>query len=254
MFAMGFANQIDIATLGGGSWNASYPLTNLQSSYLTQKARSTNALTTSTVINLDVITPQRIGVIALIQHNLSALATVRILGSADSAHTSPLYDSGATLVYDHTDYAISFPITEARHWRISIVDTGNSAGYVEIGRIFLGWKFQPSVNIEWEPSLEVESKTGVQEALAGPEYFDERPNRRVWRGALSWLSDAEAYRLLHRIQRTQDVSREVYFMEDDTDTDYRDIRWFLGRFRTLDAITWPYLDKHSMGLEIGEVI
>lgn len=251
---IGYANQTDISTLSGGSWNASYPLTNLQNRYLTQKARSNNALAASTVINVDLGQVQRIGVIALVSHNLSATATVRIQASSSGTMTPLLYDSNAVTVYSHTDYATSFTVTEARYWRITISDTANVNGYVEIGRLFLGWKFAPTNNIDWSPTLSVESKTGVTESLGGPEYFEDRPNRRVWQGKWSWLDDNEAYRVFLVMQRKTDVSGEVYLIENDSDTTYRDLRWFLGRFRSLSPIEWPYLNQHSAGVEIGEIL
>lgn len=251
---VGYANQVDDATVSGGSWNASYPLTNIKTRYLYQRARTTNALTTSSVINLDISTNQTIGVIALCSHNLSINATVTILGSQNSNMSSPVYSSGALSVYAHTDWATSFTPSAARYWRISIADSGNPAGYIEIGRVFLGWKFKPEINVDFGCSISVESKTNVLEALAGPEYFDSRPNRRVWQGQWSWLTEPEAYNVMLEIQRQQDIEKEVFFMEDDLDTTYRKQRWFLGRFRTLSAIEWPYLDRHSCGVEIGECL
>ena len=49
------------------------------------------------------------------------------------------------------------------------------------------------------------------------------------------------------------IEKEVFVMLDPA-TDYPDQVWFLGRFRTLNAIEWPYLQKHSVGIEIGEVL
>lgn len=251
---IGYANQIDQSTLAGGSWSNTNPLANLKTRYLKQKARSNNALAASTIITLDLTTPQRIGVLALVAHNLSEVATVRIQAASDSGFSTILFDSGASLVYRATDYASTFAITEARYWKISINDTTNPSGYVEIGRIFIGWKFKPEVNMDWAAGFSIESKTIVAEAIGGPEYFDERKNRRVWQGKWSWLTDYEAYSVLMTMQQMQDVSREVYVLEDDADVQYRKQRWFLGRFRQLSSIEWPYLDRHSTGIEIGELL
>jgi hypothetical protein len=254
MLVLGYANQIDVSTLSGGSWNASYPLSNLKTRYLSQKTRSSNALAASTVINLDLGTAQSIGVIALVGHNLSATATVRIQGASNSGMSPTLYDSTAETVYSATDYAKHFTAVNARYWRISISDTGNTAGYVQLARVFIGWKFMPSVTNDFGETLELESTTVVQTALAGPEYFDERPNRRIWRGQLSWLSNTEAYRMLLVMLRQQDVSREVYLIADDADLTFRDQRNFLGRMRSLSSIEYPYPLRNSAALEVAEVL
>ena len=252
--ALGFANQTDQATLSGGSWNASYPITNLQNRYLSQKARTSDDSTGSTTISIDLGAVQSIGVVALIATNISPSASIRIRGADNSSMTSPAYDSGTVEPYEHTDYAISFDVVEVQYWRIDITDTSNPDGYVEIGRLFIGGRFRPAINVDYGPTIGVESKTQVQEALNGPEYFDDRVNRRVWKGTWSALTNAEAYRQMLVIMRGQDVSGEVYFFEDDEDTLYQDQRWFYGRMRSLNAIDWPYLDRHSVGVEISELL
>lgn len=252
---LGYSNQIDNATLGGGSWNASYPLSNLKNRYLSKTARSANTLAASTIITLNLGIAHRIGVVALVSHNLTAnIATVRIQAYSDSGFTTQTYDSGALTAYSGSDFATTFSYIEAQFWKISITDTANASGYVSVGRVFIGWRFRPSNNIDWNASLGVESSTQFKRALGGPEFFDERPNRRVWQGKWSWLSDSEAYSTLIAIQRGADISREVYLMEDDTDTAYRNQRWFLGRFRTLSPVEWPYVSLHSVGIEIGELL
>ena len=255
---IGYSNQTDAGSLGGGSWNASYPLTNLQNRYLAQKARSNNALAASTVLSVDLGSVQRIGVIALCKHNLTAAngvyATVRLQAYSDAALTALLYDTGAESIYSGIDYARTFTFVECRYWRITIGDTSNVNGYVEFGRLFMGWRFVPTNNISWSPTLAIESKTPVVEALGGPEYFDERPNRRIWQGKFSWLSDYEAYRTWLLVMKGSDVSREVYLIDDDTDTNYRDVRWFLGRLRALNPIEYPYVNQYGAAIEIGELL
>jgi hypothetical protein len=252
--ALGFSNQTDEATLGGGSWNASYPLTNLQNRYLAQKARTTNDATGSTYITIDLGSDQLIGVMALISTNISPSATIRVRGADNSGMSSPDYDSGAISSYQHTDYAISFTQTDARYWRIDINDTSNPDGYVEIGRLFIGSRFRPGINCEIGAALGVESRTQTQEALNGPEYFDERVNRRTWRGAWTALTDAEAYRQMLVIQQNTDINGEIYFFEDDDDIEFQDLRWFYARFRTLNALEWPYVNRHSIAIEVSELL
>lgn len=253
---VGYSNQIDAASLSGGSWNASYPLINLQNRYLAQKARSSDATTGSTVIDIDLGSAQSIGLVALVAHNLSAAATVRIQGSSSASQTPSLYDSTAEILYTGgTDYAKTFTSVSARYWRISINDTGNAAGYVEFGRLFIGPRFRPATtNIDWGESLAIQSRSNVQEAISGHEFFEQRPSRRVWTAKWSWLTDSEAYSSLHTIMAATDIHREVYLIAEDTDTGYRAQRNFLGRFRQLNPIEYPYLSTHACGVEIAELL
>jgi hypothetical protein len=68
------------------------------------------------------------------------------------------------------------------------------------------------------------------------------------------MTDNEAYSTYIAIMRGTDISREVYLLEDDSDTAYRDQRSFLGRFRTLSPIEWPYVSQHAVGVEVGELL
>lgn len=252
--ALGYDNQIDTATLSGGSWSTSYPRSNLQTRQLALQARTVDALAASSVLILDCGSAQNIGVVALVNHNLQSTATVRIQGSTVSDFATTVYDSGADVIYAGTDYGVSFTETEARYWKISISDTSNPDGYIAIGRVFLGWIFQPTINIAYTPSMSVESTTIVQETLGGQEYFDLRPNRRVFQGSWDALTDYEAYSLWLRIQRGEDVSGEVFLIQDDGDVTYQAARNFLGRIRSLDAFENPYLDRHQAGFEIAELL
>ena len=252
-FILGYANQVDDAPVSGGSWNASYPLTNIKTRYLFQRARSTDALASSSTMVIDTGENQTIGLVALVRHNISTNGTVRIRGYEFSNLTGLAYDSGAVTVYAGEDFAHAFTPTAARYWQIVISDTGNADAYIEIGRVFIGWRFEPEVCVDWGLNIGVESQTTVMQSLAGPEFFDSRPNRRIVSGQWSWLTQAEAHGVYLQIQRQQDIEKEVFAMMDP-DTQFPDQVWFLGRFRTLSPIQWPYLDRHSVGFEISEVL
>lgn len=244
MMILGYGNQIDGAVLSGGSWETDYPLSRIKTRFLREKARSTG---TTATITIDVGSSQPMAVFALVGMNLSVSAEVQITNTSG-------YDSGVLGAYSSGEFGVALSATASRYWTIVITDTNNADGYIEIGRVFIGYKFSPAANIDWSPAFTIESRTGVLEALSGPEFFDVRDNRRVWRGKWSWLTDAEAYGVLMAILRQSDVWQEVYLIEEYSDIDYRDQRQFLGRLRAMDAIEWPHLDTHSCGVEIAEVI
>ena len=81
------------APVSGGSWNASYPLTNIKTRYLYQRARSTDDLATSSTMVIDTGENQTIGVVGLVRHNISTNGTVRIRGYEDSGLPTLAYDT-----------------------------------------------------------------------------------------------------------------------------------------------------------------
>ena len=252
---LGHTNRIDAASLSGGSWNASYPLANLKTRYLQQKARSSNALTGSTVINLDLGAARSIGVVALIAHNLTAdNATVRIQGANNAGQSPTLYDSEALPVYQGTDYALTFPEASARYWRISMADTGNTAGYVTLGRIFIGSRFKPTWGASFGSAIGIGSNSVVKQASGGNKFARKRATWRTWKMDFNYLSDAEGYGALLAILRAHDITEEFYVIIDAADTLYRGERHMLCSVKQLPAMAHPYVDLNSIGLELEELV
>lgn len=250
---LGYANQIDMSVVSGGAWSSSYPLSNIQTVYQYQKARSVNTNAASTVIICDLTIAQKIGVVALIAHNFSEDAELRIEGSTSPSFSTSTFDSGYLPTYDGTTFGTNIDSDALRYWRISISDTANTDGFIEIGRVFIGHAWKPMRNISWGPSLGIESSSSMTASLGGPEYPEIRSNRRVWRGKWDFLTVSEGY-LWSRIQRSQDITGEVYLIIDDSDFTYRDQTQFLGRLRELSPVEYPYLDIQSAAIEVSELL
>ena len=245
---LGHTNQIDNATLSGGSWATDYPITNLQSRRLRKVARSASTSATI-VVTLPVATD--IGIVALCTHNLTNAATVRVQGGA--------FDSGTVTVYpaqpfSRQDYAcLVQPEVSAAEWTITVSDPTNPAGYVEFGRVFIGPTFAPDTSMDWGYSDGLISASEVQEAIGGPEFFFDLAVRRSWQGEFSWLTDAEAAEF-RRVMRSSDTINEIYFIPRSEITSGQGEFWFLGRFSELSPIAYPYLGVHSVPVSIRELI
>ena len=200
---------------------------------------------TGVYLDIDLGSEKHIGVVAVVSHT-QAGGTIRIQGGI-SAGSGSAYDSTALAIYSGSDYAITFEPASARYWRITWSEQ------MSCGRVFIGPRFKPANNFDWGPSFARESDSVVGKALSGMEFGDKRPSRRVWRGAFSWLTPAEAD-AFDTLMASADITDEVYWIEEETDTTYRGKRWFLGRFRTLSPIEYPYLNVHKVGVEIGELL
>lgn len=282
---LGFPNRIDSAALSGGSWNAALPLSNLKNRVIGKVARSADAAPGSTWLDIDLGAPRAIRALAAVNHNLSLGAAYRLQGSASSDFSAPVYDTGAAfidvwpVVYPAaaleweddnwwsgrytaeqiSDYTtaltVLIPTTKvARYWRLEIRDAGNGAGYIQLGRLFIGPAWQPAFNASSGASLGWETKTDIQEARSGAEYFERRTPYRVAHFSLDWLSQDEAFANAFELQRRAGVDQEVLWIQDPDDTTHALRLRFLARLRALSPIEYPYFNIHRAAFELKELI
>jgi hypothetical protein len=281
---LGFPNRIGAATLTGGSWESNLPLTNIQHRTIQKVARTTDATLASTQLDIDLGSEKNIRVIGIRNHNFTLDATFRIRASAVSNFATTVYDSGWTDVWPvvypfealeweddnwwsgrygaeeieghttETDCVLPSN-TLARYWRLEFDDTTNSAGHIQIGRIFIGPAWQFTNNMAYNGyALGLETKTEVQEARGGAEYFDVRLPYRVVRFALPWMTENEGMANAFDLLRRAGVDKEVLWIHDPDDTVHALRRRFIGRLRQLSAIEHPYPNTHSTAFEIKELL
>lgn len=214
---IGYGNLIDSATLSGGDWatgGAASTLNNLKTRYLRQLAVSDGDGTSAAQFTIDLGSEKTIGLIALINHNITVgTGQITLTGSNNSGFTEIAWRGNNMLAYAGGDFAVALPDDiAARYWKVEISDTSNAANYISIGRVFIGPAFAPLQGLEFGSSVGVESRSGINEAWSGMEHFEQRRNRRVWRGQFNYLLEAEANEWL-ALCRTNDVSGEVYILE-----------------------------------------
>lgn len=228
---IGYNNQIESATLSGGSWEADYPLTNVQTRYQGQRARSTS---TSATVTVAVAGIQAVALAG----NFTTNATFQFTASG--------YDSGVI-----TSPAVALPATVSSV-TITVTDTGNPDGFVAIGRIFAGAAWSPNYCVDWGYQIGVDSQTEVAKSLGGVEFFNVKRSRRVWSGRWSWLSESEAFDGLLAIQQSHDIWKEIAFVLDDDNP--TGASCFLARFRQLSSIEHPYPLNYGMAVEVQEYL
>lgn len=278
---LGFPNRIDAATLSGGVWAATLPRANLQNRILGKVARTADATLASTKFDMDLGAAKNIRVVSIHNHNCSLAALWRVRGASDAAFATVLHDSGWVDVWpvvyspasidweDDNWWSCKYTDeqragytsmasqcltanTLARYWRIEVDDTTNAAGYVQIGRVFIGPAWQPTYNMVYGAPLGWETKTAVQEALGGAEYFQRRTPYRVQQIKLDLMSIDEGLGNAFEIQRRAGIDAEVLWVFDPADTVHALRRRYLGRLRQLSAVEYPYPNVHSTAFEIKE--
>lgn len=282
---LGFPNQADKATLAGGSWVSTLPLTNLQDRRISKKARSSNATLAATKFTFALDKSRVTGLVAIVGHNLSATATWRVTANTSNSFTTPAYDSGwddvwsdvsdvtfGTLEWESDSFwtwkisdeesayypglALNIPTTAVsyQYWQIEFNDTTNSAGYIQIGRLFIGSTWQVTNNASYGWSLAYEDGTLIEEGIGGAEYYDTRPRYRVMRIGLDYLTKAEATSTALGASRVLGTTGEVLLIWDKDDSDNIMRRSFLGRLRTLNPIENPDPVRYTTAYEIKEII
>lgn len=282
---LGYPNVVDQASLSGGSWVSSLPLANLQDRRISKKARSSNLLVSSTKFTFTLDKSRLIGVVALVGHNLSATATWRVCANATNSFSTPDYDSGWQPVW--TDIAAAtfgtlewesdsfwtwklsdeetayYPglaldvlpaVQTGQYWQVEISDTSNAAGYVEIGRVFVGSSWQVTNNASFGWGLGYEDNTIIEESIGGAEYYDQRPRYRVIKFGLDYVTTTEGLGVALGASRVLGTSGEILLVWDSTDADNLMRRSFMGRLRSLSPLDNPDVTRYTTAFEIKEII
>lgn len=265
---IGYGNCINTAIITGGSVYASLPWQNLQERTIGRVARTVNTALVNTKFIVDVGPDAINQMVAFVGHNISLLGRYRVRAGNDYSFGAFDYDSGWVdawpAVYRTIDLSWQSPNfwsgrylekerqgynwtinqtldkpLRARYWLVEIDDVSNAAGFVQIGRGFIGESFQPRVNFDYGATVGWQTDTQVTRALSGAESYSKRT---PWREAVfnyGYLSEAEAWGKWFDIQRRSGIDEEVFFQYNPDDTLYKLRREFLGTFAELSPINTP---------------
>ena len=141
-----------------------------------------------------------------------------------------------------------------QYWRTDLIDPTNTAGYVQLGRVFMGSSWAPDHGMLTGASIGYESRSVTTEADDGAEYHDEKRSPLVVRFNLEAQSQNEAMLKILEMQRTLGTTGELLFIWDSADTLYAPYRTFLGRLRSLTPITAINSNLWSAAFEVKEAL
>ena len=211
--------------LSGGLWSTALPLSNLKDRLIAKVARSANALATSTQWVEDLGSAREVGIVALLNHNISLAGTVRVRGYSNSGLTALVHDTGTLYAWPQTfaakdvgehpsNWILPLPTTvSARYWKVEIVDTTNVTGCVQAGRSWLGPVWKPEDGIVYGGVLGYEARSVITESLGGVPWSDQQVSRRAGTVTFPRLTDAER-RTAMLFQKTVGNSGEVLYVEN----------------------------------------
>lgn len=280
---LGYGNNADSATLSGGSYQASLPLTNLQDRMIGLVARTADLSLSSTQFDIDVGERPTTRVLAVANHNMGLAALYRVKGCSEPTFADPEYDSGWAEVWPAVYHTLDLPweapnwwsgkYTEEeregyvwtlihdigstkrlRYWRFEFDDQGNDAGYLQYGRLFVGQGWEPTYGVSAEAELGWEPNTDFQRTRSGAKVFDRRTPARVFTFNTEGLDEDEAMQFAFELQRVAGIDKEVVLIFDDEDTIHALRRRYLGTLQRLSPIRFPALTAGVTGWSVEEVL
>lgn len=149
-------------------------------------------------------------------------------------------------------YALACMDTTARYLSVEVDDTANADGYVQIGRVFVGGGFQPSLmNMETGMRDGRKSLDDVVTAVSGKEYGTVRRRRKTVAFSLPMLTEEEGDHL-HEMQDFVGLTEEVLVVHDPDDLAQSQRYGMLGLMEDLDPIAYPFFATRSNAMQIKE--
>lgn len=277
-------NRAPDAALSGGAWSANAPVSNLQTRFSFERARSIDTDLSSTMVDAALDRARDVRFVALVRHNLSVVAKYRLRASSVAGDFSAaLADTGwcdvwpgimpfGAQVWGDDGWWGGKPTAEdiagypalllvvlpesvrARYWRLELSDQANAAGYVEAARLWMSGEWQPLYNMSWGNSIAWEDASQVATALDRTEYFDEAVKTRVLRASLERLNHDEAHARFLEMTRQLGVTRELLVVPDANDAMHLIRRSFVGRLRQLSPVEAYAVGLYKGALEIKESV
>ncbi|CAB4136735.1 hypothetical protein UFOVP842_54 [uncultured Caudovirales phage] len=272
------------ATYAGGSWVAALPLTNLKDDRLARVTRSTSASLANAQFTIDFGIAEWIRFVALVDHNFSRTSAVRVRGSNTAGDwsvttydsgwfdgwpvTSPLYVApvgdaswldGRMSATEAADYNLSAiyiaaSATAARYWKIEISDIGNTAGYVQMGRLVMSRAWQPTINMSIGAKIGINTETSFQRSDAGPKYFNVQPRARSAAFTIQNMDTDEIFTNAFEMQRQLGLSKQLFFVWDASDKVHLFRRSFLATLRDLSPIEAASVSFFTAAFSAEEVL
>lgn len=270
--ALALPNRAYEATITGGSWLTAMPAADAGVKEMARRARSADALTTSTVLLLDLGVARALRFFALYRHNLSSAATWAVSIGTTSGGTDVYAGSALTAWPMEATQATLAPLgMEQDSWRtaedwvspivlpayytgryvkIQITDTGNAAGYVQT-RVWASGGLIPAR----APALGLEhSRTplsGHMRADGGAKNFTRRRAPRTARLVIEQVVDADAV-VMREIERICDTTDDLLYLPDIDDLALSQRDGFVGNLSRLSGLQYPYTTDHRKGFEIEQ--
>jgi len=205
-------SHLDPVTLTVTSEETDYPKEYLQNSQPAWKWRSTDASVQQ--IEWDNGELKAADAYAHVEANFSPESDVRLELSANADYSDPVLDitfDGKLPFYglgegplgldglggfsDENEVqnlrTIWFDLVSYRYGRVTITDTANADGYVEVGKIMVGQSWSPATNHNWGAAHRRVKESTISRTRGGGARSSPATSYRVVSVGFSWLDDVE---------------------------------------------------------------
>ena len=239
-------NLWDIGTLTASSEDPNFPASNTRNRWYTRTWRSTSVAGTEW-LKVDLGFPQRVAAFIIKFHNFTSGAVVKLQGNNADDWTAPGYE--AVLPINQHIIVHFFNEMSLQYWRVTIEDTSNSNGYIEIGRVFLGSYFEPTRNFVYgnafvidDDSLLVMSEGGQISAIKKKPYL-----RFIYSFRALPKTDIQIFK---EIFFERGLSRDMFICEDPEDAQNTT---FYVRFACKIMPVNVFADYYDLKIELEEL-
>lgn len=209
-------------------------------------------------INIDFGSATEIDFISLIAHTGQGSVTVKA-GTTDAVtdYTSGSLDliTGTDYGFDKNSFVLNLDTSQTyRYWKIEIDDTGNADGYIDIGRLYVTKKFQPTVNVSYglgEGYIDNSRKT--RKISGGTSSVIRTPLKTI-EFSLDFGDKAEMYGELRDFDFYRGIARDIVIVPDYDDNTYFQKRFIYGTMDELNPIVIPAFSIYRKEFTLTELI
>ena len=245
-----------------GSWVSTNPLTNLKHPYVHKFAQSTDVTTASTKFRVDLGSTQTFRGIFVTHGNFTAAAQYKITLFSDAFTTVAEATVWSTIAgypeYDPDVLGVSIwhvfaTAKSARYIQIEFDDTTNPAGFLRIGRLFIGTCYEAPKEPSEGSSEGIQSNTLENPALGGADHFVKNTPKRIARVRYARVPSTE-FPAIRRLRRISGVDKQVVIIPDSDDATNFHERNFVGRLAELPALELLVISDALINFNIIEVV
>ncbi|PRC92684.1 hypothetical protein [Solimicrobium silvestre] len=219
---------------------------------------------------------QNINCVILPFNNFTPAATIRVQGYSDSAGTILVVDTGTipanpapatilngfTLLASQSAYAYGggsyamayFALTGVQKIVVTLNDSANTAGYLEVSRLLAGAYWSPAYNADMGASLTLQDTSKNVRSEGGDLITALGTFNRKLGFTLSKMSPADRAALTI-IFRSNGFRSPMFIsmFPQNTDSQLEDDHQIYGKLTAMSAMTIPVYSAYSAPLEIEEV-
>ncbi|MFV3077515.1 hypothetical protein [Niveispirillum fermenti] len=278
---IGFPNLVPLAAaLTGGAWTALQPLDMLRDPRLARKALSVDGDPASTQFTVDLGAARSIHLARLVNHNGALVGRWRLTGSDSPDLSVPAYDSGwvglfpdpayddAVLEWEdpawwtalYADAEIPPPMRDsvmvlpapavARYWRVE-VETDQPFW---LSTLFLSGAWVLPSGFAYGLEIGPESRTEVQQAPGGAEYFSYLAARDTIRCAIPHMPQNHALQRMLELMQRADVFTPLHFVPRPYDTMNLLRTSMVCRLRSLSPIVAATYQRYGVTFDLVRIL